>query len=340
MYEYDYYIEKVNESDKLSDDKKEFYIQNIKKLQVLKFPVILNSYHLSNLVGIKWVVLKQLIDNKYCYHQFYVLKKNKIEKRSISAPSNELLFVQEFIKNNILAKVTIHQSAYGFVNNKSILDNAQAHLNAEMILNIDLKNFFPSIKKNRVYYIFNKICGYDKTMSYCFTKLVTLNNCLPQGAPTSPVISNIAAYKLDVRLSNLAQKLQINYTRYADDITFSGSKDKVNLQLLNFTSKIIKEEGFKLNGKKTRFSSKSCRQEVTGLIVNNCSVHVDRRYIRKVRQELHYIKKFGIDKHILNAEILNSYYLDHLKGKIMFIWQVEKEQGEKLLKQYNEIINY
>ena len=338
MNEYKEYERKILSANKLSNEKKQYYLNVASRLSKNGFPIILNSYHLSNLCGIKWNVIRVLIDdNVKSYHKFYITKKDRKSKREILSPTRELSFIQKFIKESILEKVKISDCSYGFVKNRNIFSNATRHLGAEKVLNIDLKDFFPSISSDRVYYIFNKICGYDKTMSYCLTKLVTYRNMVPQGACTSPLISNIVSFMLDIRLSKLAEKYGVCYTRYADDITFSGASDKINQRFYKFVKMIIEDEGFRVNPKKVHFCSKFNRQEVTGLIINNNKVSVNKNYIRKIRQEFYYIKKFGVENHIKNAHIGNAFYIEHLKGKIMFVRSIDKKKGELLLKEFNDL---
>lgn len=336
MDNYNKYKEKILNAGKLSQEKKDYYLNVAKRVYNNGFPIILNSYHLSNLVGIKWNILKKLIDdNVSSYHKFYITKKDRVSKREILAPSQELSYVQKYICTEILNKVRISDACYGFVLGKSIIDNAKKHLNSEIILNIDLKDFFPSISSDRVYYIFNKLCGYDKALSFCLTKLVTYRNMVPQGACTSPTISNIVLYMLDIRLLKLSEKNNINYTRYADDITFSGTKKQINHKFYSLVKKIVDDEGFKINDKKVHFSSRSQRQEVTGLIINNGNIRIKKNYIRKIEQELYYIGKFGLENHIKNMGIYNAFYVEHLKGKIMFVREVDIDKGNKLLEKFN-----
>lgn len=338
MNEYIFYKNKIISATKLSEKKKQYYLDVSKRLYDLGFPIILNSFHLSNLCGVKWNSIQKLIDdNITSYHKFFITKKNGYSKRKILAPNSDLSAVQKYIKVEILDKVKISDSCYGFVKKKNIVTNAKVHIGNEIVLNIDLKDFFPSISSDRVYYIFNKICGYDKTMSYCLTKLVTYRNFVPQGACTSPTISNIVSFMLDVRLEQLSKKCGINYTRYADDITFSGSSEKINFKFYNFVKKIIEEEGFVVNENKVHFSAKSNRQEVTGLIVNNNKISVSRTYIRKIKQELYYIGKFGLELHIKNSNIENGFYVEHLKGKIMFVRSIDYQKGNDLLKEFNKL---
>ena len=318
----------------VKEEEKEELIKRLKYAEKTKVPFIMNTYHLSNILGIKWKNLKNIINNsEKLYYNFNISKKSG-GKRTISMPNKELLIVQKKIQEEILDNVTIHDNAYGFVKNKSIVDNAKKHLNKEMILNIDLKDFFPSIHKGRVFYIFKNICNYDNDTSYCLTKLTTYKNSIPQGAPTSPVISNIVAFMLDVRISKITDKFNINYTRYADDITFSGNKESINKSLLKIVSNIIEECGFHINEKKTRFASYAGRQEVTGLIVNNKEISIPNNYIKKIRQELYYVKKYGLKGHREKVGFKNKYYKDHLLGKILFVNQIDSRKGEKLLKEY------
>ena len=322
-----------------------FYDENeikelLTKLDIIKHKkqtVILNSYHLSNLIGIKWNYLKKIIKSPEKYYYNFRISKKSGGEREINVPNKALSLCQNFIKDEILNKVNIHSSANGFAFSKSIITNAKEHTNKEMVLNIDLKDFFPSINSKKVFYLFHHLCGYDNDLSYCLTKLVMYKGGLPQGACTSPIISNIVSYKLDIRLFGLAKSLGITYTRYADDITFSGDKSKINDGLLKVVGIIVNECGYTINEKKTRFQSNKTRQEVTGLIVNNTNINVPKKYIKTIRQELYYIKKYGIDEHKNRKSIYNRFYKDHIKGKIMFVYSVNKKAGRELLKKYNEI---
>ena len=321
----------------IKDEEKEKLIKKVIYEEKTKVPFIMNTYHLSNILGIKWKDLKIIINNSdKLYYNFSISKKSG-GKRIISMPNKELLIVQKKIQEKILDNVIIHKNAFGFVKNKSIIDNAKMHLNKEMILNMDLKDFFPSIHRGRVFYIFKNICNYDNNTSYCLTKLTTYKNSIPQGAPTSPVISNIVAFMLDVRLSKIADKFNINYTRYADDITFSGNKENINKSLLKIVNDIIEGCGFKVNKKKTRFASYAGRQEVTGLIVNNKEISVPNDYIKKIRQELYYVKKYGLKGHREKVGFTNKYFKDHMLGKILFVNQIDSKKGKKLLNEFNKI---
>lgn len=166
----------------------------------------------------------------------------------------------------------------------SIYDNAVQHTGKELVVNIDLKDFFPSIQYREIYKIF-KYIGYTDSVSKLLTNLCTnARSVLPQGSPASPTISNLVSLKLDKRLGRLADKIGASYTRYADDITFSGKK--TIQKYIELIRKIIYEEGYEINEGKFRLQYAHQRQEVTGLIVNkevaipkNALMNLKMRYI-------------------------------------------------------------
>ena len=335
--EYIKYRDKIKSNEKYSVDKKVNYLNRLEVLKECNSLIILNSFHFSNLVGIKWKLLKKIINNTDDFYYNFEISKKSGGKRKINVPSKPLALCQKFIKEEILDNIKIHNASHGFSFNRSIISNAKMHLNREIVLNIDLKDFFPSISRKKVFYVFNVLCGYDNDLSHCLTKLVMYNDGLPQGACTSPILSNIVSYKMDLRLQKLAQKLNIVYTRYADDITFSGSRNVINDKFLHVVTGIVNECGYLINDKKTRFQTQYGKQEVTGLLVNNEKVSVPNHYLKRIRQELYYIDKFGLKEHKKNCNIYNKYYKEHLKGKIMFVYSIDKEKAVKLLEKYNSI---
>lgn len=227
--------------------------------------------------------------------------------------------------------IKISDYATGFVPHLSTYYNASKHVNNKCIVNIDLKDFFPSIMLERVFKVFNYY-GYTKELSYMFSKICTYKDILPQGAPTSPCLSNIVCKKLDKRLGLLAKKLKCNYTRYADDITISGNNyiSKYIILLEN----IIRDEGFTVNRDKTRIQFKDDRQVVTGLVVND-KVGVPKEIKRYLRQQIYYCKAMGVNKHIKNSEMFYSNYKEHLYGIVSYINMVDKDLGVKYFKDLN-----
>ncbi|OQB13599.1 MAG: Reverse transcriptase (RNA-dependent DNA polymerase) [Firmicutes bacterium ADurb.Bin193] len=309
-------------------------IEYARRLIENNLPVIFDIDHFSLVSGApKELILKILFADSNYYSLAQIPKKSG-GFRDLHIPSVELKYLQCWILDNILIKVQISPYATGFCNNKSIIDNAKMHIGSECILNMDIKDFFPSIKFTMVFRIF-AYYGYTKELSFVFAKLCTYEDSLPQGSPASPCISNIVSLRIDKRLSLLAEKYNACYSRYADDITFSGNGGIK--KLIEITAKILTEEGFSLNTKKTRMQFSHQRQEVTGLIINGGTIRVNKKYKRDLYQICYYCKKFGVDSHLQKIKCNKSFYKEHLYGKAYFVNMVEPEEGKKLFKILNEI---
>lgn len=304
------------------------------KLLKNNVPVIFDFKHLALLLGCEPSELTFYLfarDEQF-YSEIQIPKKNG-EKRTIDIPSEQLKNIQRWILDNILIQYELHEDCFGFRKGKSICDNAARHVKKECVLNFDLKDFFPSIKYEDVYYLFyNK--GYTKKVSYYLTKLLTKDGVLPQGSPASPMVSNIVALKLDKRLSCLAKKYNAEYSRYADDITFSGKRNITNM--ISLVKDIIEDENFKVNENKIRYAYYYQRQEVTGLIVNE-KVSVSKAYIRELKKEIFFCQKYGVNSHLQRINCSKSFYKEHLFGKAYFVYMVEEDLGTKLLIELNKI---
>jgi RNA-directed DNA polymerase len=285
------------------------------KLFNKKLPIIYDLEHFSLLVGYDSKYVQGAYYETPSFYRYYTIKKRSGGLREISEPLPSLKEIQRWILDNILYQCPVSKFAKGFVPQKSIRENARFHRNQSKVLSLDIENFFPSIKGGKIYNFFSSL-GYQDRVSHLLTKLCTLNGSLPQGSPTSPAISNLINIRLDNRLSGFALKEKVRYTRYADDITYSGNFDEG--RLINFTRKVLLQEGYKLNEKKTRLMQKHQRQEVTGIVVNE-KLHAPKTTRRELRQKLYYIKKYGIDSHIQFNQIGQANYVKHLLGIANFI---------------------
>jgi len=288
---------------------------NTDRLQKFNLPDFQNADSLAKAMKIKINELQFLAYNRKVsrvshYHRFYMKKKSG-GKRLISAPMPRLKEAQYWILENILNNVPVHESAHGFQAGHSIVSNAQPHVGQDLVINHDFKDFFPTLNFARVKGLFKSL-GYSQHISTIFASICTEpdqdqvkldginyfvakgDRYLPQGAPTSPMLTNILCYKLDKRMAGLATKNGFAYTRYADDLSFSASGDSVeNLTKLLFGVKgITKSEGFNLHPDKLRIMRKGSRQEVTGIVVND-QLGIKRKDLRKFRALLHQIKLNG-----------------------------------------------
>ena len=277
------------------------------------------------------------IDN--CYTSFDIKKKNN-GVRVISAPNEDLKDIQRKLgyllelhhKAFLKEKNIDNKISHGFEKNKSIITNAAVHRNNKYILSIDVKDFFDSIHFGRVRGFFNKNIEFNLPldMATVMAQLVCYKGVLPQGAPTSPIVSNLICNILDIRILNLVKKYRMNYTRYADDMTFSTNDrcivdnyDGILEEIANELGKF----GLHINDKKTRLIYKDSRQEVTGLVVNKI-INVNRHYCKKTRAMAENLYRKG------------SFYIGdeegsikQLEGRFAYINQLDyynnKRKGEK-----------
>jgi retron-type reverse transcriptase len=280
------------------------------------------------------------------YARFTVPKKSGGE-RLLSAPMAELARAQEWILVNVLEKVATHPAAHGFVKGHSTVSNAQPHVDRDIVVNTDLKDFFPSITFHRVAGMF-RMLGYSPAVATVLGLLCTDAprrkvtyagkpyfvaagpRALPQGACTSPAISNLVARRFDSRLSGIAGKLGWTYTRYADDLSFSASGEpsqKIGY-LLARVRHIAQDEGFAVNKAKTRVLRQSTRQLVTGVVVND-RLGVPRDEVRRLRAILHRAKNEGLAAQ--NRE-KRPHFEAWLGGMIAYIHMVNPKQAAPLRK--------
>ena len=328
-------IQKAYETGYISGADKSLIEEYNQRLTDNGVPIIYNLRHLRQLLGIRKRAQERLfgVKRNESYRIFYIPKKSG-GARTIEAPSDELKKIQLWIKENILDKFNPSQYAKGFKKGVSIYDNALPHVGKKLVINIDLKDFFPSIGYKEVYKIFRYI-GYTDGVSKLLTKLCTnVQDVLPQGSPASPSLSNLVSLKLDKRLSRLAESIGADYTRYADDITFSG-KESIS-RYADLMRKIIHEEGYEVNEDKFRLQYSFQRQEVTGLVVNT-KVSVSEKLISEIENAIYYCSKYGVVNHMVRLKIDKGFYREHLYGIAYFVKMVDKGKGEKYLSQLDTI---
>lgn len=271
------------------------------------------------------------------YHHFEIAKgANKT--RIISAPDERLKFIQRKIAKSLGMIYRVRNPVHGFVNDRSIKTNAISHINGKFVLNIDIKSFFPSITENRVHGVLSAL-GVDERVSSIVARICCNNGHLPQGAPSSPVLSNMVCFRLDRELMAIAKDARCIYTRYVDDITFSSYQPLsllfegvappsggIPLDLLAVKLRSTFEtNGFVINPEKAHYADRHSRRMVTGLKVNEL-LNVDRKFIRNIRATLYSVEKNGKSTAQL---ILNDKYkskssiISHLHGKIAWIGNIK-----------------
>ena len=278
-------------------------------------PALASPKALAQAMGISMGELRFLAYDRalatVSHYRRFTIPKKAGGLRTISAPMPRLKRAQYWVLDALLAHASIHEAAHGFVPGRSIVTNAGAHVGRDVVVNLDLKDFFPSLDYRRIKGKFRGL-GYAEPVATVLALLCTEPDVdpveidgqrlyaargprrLPQGAPTSPALTNLVCTRLDARLAGLARSLGFTYTRYADDLTFSASgaaAEKVGA-LLKYVQEIVAAEGFTVHPDKTRVMRRGRHQEVTGLTVNE-RVAVPRETLRRFRALLHGIERHG-----------------------------------------------
>ncbi len=306
----------------LSAEFQDKYMLYVGSLIPKNLPIIFETEHLSKLLGRTNLYINSAVYSPASHYRYFKLKKRKGGFREISVPYPALLECQYWIYDNILSNVKISYCAHGFAKKKSIITNAKIHVGQKELLKIDIKDYFPSITKHRVIAMFHRL-GYPTDISFNLGSLCCLDDCLPQGAPTSPAISNIVSQMLDKRLFALAKKFDFKYTRYADDLAFSG--ELIPAKFIDYVDNIIKAEGFIVNEEKTNLYKNTGKRILTGVSISSNKLKAPKSYKRNLFQELHYVKQFGLNSHMSKRKIRNPYYINSLIGKLNYVISIEPD---------------
>lgn len=319
---------------------------------------------LCNVLNISENKLKYLLFVKRDKYNEFEIPKKSGGVRKILAPTKDLKNVQQNLAKLLMENYEFLNEQHGFIKERSCVTNANFHINRRFVLNIDLENFFDTIHFGRVRGLFmNKPFNYNNEVASYIAMLVCYDGKLPQGAPTSPVISNMICYKMDKELGRLARKNRCVYTRYADDITFSTNSDRFPSQIaykqnneVIISNKVINiisggySNGFRINEKKTKLSKKMFRQEVTGIIVNE-KLNVNKDYIKKLRAMLYSIRTKGFvftykrnfkDKNTITKENAKTKLFNYIQGKLNYMKMVRGFNDKlflKYAKEFNEMFN-
>lgn len=291
------------------------------RLAQLGLPALASPQALAQAMGVEPGELRFLSFHRevarHTHYRRFTLPKKSGGERLISAPMPRLKRAQYWVLDNILAKVPVHEAAHGFLPGRSIVGNARPHCRQDVVINLDVKDFFPSVGFGRIKGVFMHL-GYGESVATVLALLCSENRAdeldvdgerwfvggtagqrvLPQGAPTSPMLTNLLCRRLDRRLAGLARTMGFAYTRYADDLSFSASGEAAQRvgALLRRVRWILREEGFEPHPDKERVMRKGARQEVTGIGVNGASPGVSRQGRRALRAALHRMRTGGTEQ--------------------------------------------
>lgn len=291
----------------------------VRKLAALN---ICDERHLCKHLGVSKNELDSICR---CIERWYYQSKRNIKGkiRQIATPKDKLRKILDRLQE-LLQRILLPEYIHGGTKGHSNITNAIPHIKKSVIINFDIKDFFPNIKSGRVYKIFSNRLGCSPDVSRYLTRLTTLNGSLPQGSPTSTILVALVAEPLAKRLGRLAQIYHADYSQYVDDITISGSPNVMHL--IPFVKKIIEQEGFKINPNKLKIQRNYEEQIVTGVRVNQC-LDAPSIKIREVREQIE--KIFVQNKCGINT---SGHTLASINGKINNIKRLNKGAGRFLAK--------
>jgi len=293
---------------------------------------LINSNN-SNEILNKLYTISNRIENNY---KVYKIKKHNGNYRTIYSPNPLLKSIQKKILTNILNNKEISKYAKAYHKNISLKDNAIPHLNKKVVLKLDIIDFFENIEYPTIYKCCFNEAYFPKSVGHLLTTLCTYESRLPQGAPTSSYISNLVMKDFDNEIGTYCEQHNISYTRYSDDMTFSG--DFNPSELISKIRKLLYKLGLKINNKKIHVISNSQQQNVTGIVVNK-KIQVSSKYRNAIRQSIYYINKYGLKDHLsrinFNKEPIN--YINSLYGKTLYVLSIDPSNKEFI--NYKEYLN-
>lgn len=317
------------------------------RLEKQGLPLLHRGEDLAAAMGIelsrlRWLTYHRKGATVVHYHRYGIPKKTG-GIRNISAPRLALATAQRWVFDHILEKLEPSSSSHGFVRGRNVLSNALPHVGRHVVVNLDVKDFFPSITFRRVKGLFCQV-GYSEHIAILLALLCTepprvavesggkvyhvalSERVLPQGACTSPAITNTICRRLDARLSAFAKRYDFAFTRYADDLTFSGNDSSSVGRVLRMARLVLAEEGFTEHTAKTHVMRKGRRQEVTGVTVNERAT-VGRKEYRQLRAILHNAARHGLASQNRND---HPAFGEYLRGRVAFIQMIDPQKAEKL----------
>ncbi len=298
----------------------DFFGRYSRTIGARRIPVIFNNEHLARRLHMSVADMNGMLFNRRQLYRSFEVPKSDGRSRTIHAPCGRLKRIQSWVVRSILDHRKPHRSARAYRKGMSIADNARPHIGRQVVLRIDLEDFFPSITHRQVRKVFESF-GYPYRVAIALANICTLDDSLPQGGVTSPAVSNFVAGNLDRRLAGLARRMKFRYTRYADDLILSSNNPRLP-ELIPWIKEIIVDEGFRVNEKKVRVMRKSRRQTVTGIVVNE-TMNIPRSERRRLRAMEHRRRTMGddaVEDHVSRNTAADPVRV--LEGKLSFLHMI------------------
>ena len=311
------------------------YLEYAQYLYEQNLPIIYDQRHLCCLLGYKEEFIYSICNDSEKFYRHFSIRNKNDKQRQIYEPLPELKNIQSWILHNILDNCIPSDYAKAYRKNYSLKDNVRFHRNQKKVLCLDIKSFFDFVSSWMVYQFFLEL-HYREDVAMMLTSLCCRNGCLPQGAPTSAALSNMVMKEFDENVAQYCLERRIRFTRYADDMTFSG--DFKEIEVIRFVRSECKKLSMNINDEKTHVRKQGQQQRVTGIVVNE-KIQVPLSLRREIRQNMYYIEKYGLDSHLHYIHEKRQNYLQHLLGQIEFALFINP--NDKKMSEYKEyLLNY
>ena len=337
-----------------------------------QLPSLLTLKHLSERTKISLEQLRAYVtrSDKEAYAKFSIAKRSG-GRRFIKVPAPPLNYVQKWIHQHILEPIPAHKASYAFIKNKSIKDCAIQHCGAKWLIKLDIVNFFETISEIQVFKVFNSL-GYQPLVSFELARLCTIASpehsprklyknwwatkkykaiteydqillgYLPQGAPSSPLLSNLVMRECDVKVASIAKKYNLKFTRYSDDIILSTRSSefsrKIAKEVIKEVNHILSKQGYLPHFKKTKIIPVGAKKIVLGINVDGPVPRLQKEYKDRIKQHLYYLKKVGPVDHVLTRGFDSIWgFKAHLRGMIDYANMIEPNYAKDRLDEFNAI---
>lgn len=299
-----------------------------------------NLYKLLELLNVKNTsnnidVFAKIVNSTSSFYREFSIPKRNGGERLISSPYPTLSYIQKLILDKFLNHLEVSPKAFAYVKNKNAIMHAKYHCKSNELLTLDITNFFPSITRQHIFNIFSSIGLTDSHSNY-LSLLCTLDNKLPQGACTSPILSNIVFLPVDRRLDKLAASYGLVYSRYADDLAFSGHK--VSKSIIGLIKAILGDYGFEVNENKTKLKLDGYKKILTGVSISNKEVKAPKKFKRQLRAEIYELENFK--DNLFEMSNFTPVIYEKTLGKLNYLLQVEPENKYALTKLNLLLLHY